>query len=239
MLGVGGTLLVQYIAGPKQNVNVTGQGIVEAQADQATITVNVSTSSWSQEQAEKDNKQEVQGLKDSLLKLGVPESRITISNNEFFPMMQDQPMPVSNTAEQGMMGVKMPINNQDTFYANTSLTLILDSLKGIDSILASIKDSPHAKVTSTNYSLKSTAPYQSQAREKALQDARNQAEAIAKINKLHVGKLLYVSDNGYSLPVNSDMGMKAGGPSAGPNGVVYGEKTIEVTASFSTQYELY
>jgi uncharacterized protein YggE len=239
ILGVGGTLLVQYIKGPKQVVNVTGQGVVEAQADQATITITVQNTSWSQQQAEKDNKQETQDLKDALMKLGIPESRITVSNYASMPMIPDQTIPAP-IIDKNTAPVQLPlVGGINNFSASTNLTIVLDTLKGVDNIFTTVNLSPHAKITSTNYSLKSTTPYEAQAREKALQDARNQAESIAKINNLHVGKLLFVNNNSNPVPLYKEgMGGTAGQPSS-PSGITYGEKTIEISASFNAQYELY
>lgn len=237
IIGVGGTLLVQHIRGPKQTVTVTGQGVVEAPADQADINVTIQTTSWSQDQAQKDNKEEVQDLRDKLISLGIPESRIIQSSYNAIPlpmMVPDQAVPPGII--NGNMPLPLPGGSKD-LNVSTSLSITLDNLQGIDRIFTAINASPDAKITNSYYSLKSTAPYEAQAREKALQDTRNQVESIARINNLHVGKLLWINNISNPIPMYKDAAGGVGRTSV-TNSVSYGEKTINVTASFNAQYEL-
>ncbi len=255
LVGVGATLLTQYFKGPKQIVNVTGQGVIEALADQASINIEIQSSSWSQDQAEKDNKQEVQDLKDKLIGLGIPESRITQSSYSTTPLpMTVQPdqtnsplsmmapagqvIPPSEDINRNTVPVIIPPVSTKNPTVVTTLSITLDSIAGIDKIFSVINSSPDAKITSTNYSLKNSSTYETQAREKALQDARNQVESIARINNLHVGKLLFINNNSGPVPVYKEGSVSTNAQPSLNSGVTYGEKTIEITASFNAQYEL-
>lgn len=254
LVGVGTTLSIQYFKGPKQIVNVTGQGVVEASADQASINIEIQSSSWSQDQAVKDNKQEVQDLKDKLIGLGIPESRISQSSystpplpmtvqpdqiNSPLPMMAPgQTIPPTEDMNRNTVPVIIPPVSTKNPTVSTALSITLDSIAGIDKIFAVINSSPDAKITSTNYSLKNSSIYETQAREKALQDARNQVESIARINNLHVGKLLFINNNSGPIPMYKEGSVSTSAQPSLNSGVTYGEKTIEITASFNAQYEL-
>lgn len=233
-IGIGATLGVQYFKGPKQTVNITGQGVIEAPADQATISVTVTNSSWSQDQAEKDNSKDVSILRDKLLALGIPESRITLSTGpQIVPMIEGQTIPAPP------IPIKSPIvggsNN-----ASTTMSIILDTISGIDKVYAAIGNSPNAKLTNTNYSLKSTAAYEEQARQKALEDVRKQVESIAKINHLHVGRLVTLNSfNPGPMVGKAERMMGAAGSGGTGNNPTYSEKTIEISASYNAQYELW
>jgi uncharacterized protein YggE len=222
-------------------VSVTGQGIVEAPADEASISLTVQNTARTLSQAQLDNKKEVQTLKDGLLRLGLPESQITQSasgyDNGILPMTpsiptQDIPIPIS---QPDLILPPIDVKNPT---ATTTLSLTIDNLGGVDQILAAINKSPHAKVTSTYYSLKNTAKYDNQAREKAVQDARNQAESVAKINHLRVGKLLTLTNTYYPTPAYKEGVAMSGSQGSSGSQIAYGGKTITITASFNVQYEL-
>lgn len=239
VVGIVSTLFVQYLRGPKQTVNIIGEGNMEVAADQVTLTATVTNSSWSQSQAETDNKKDVQELKDKLISLGIPESRITTSSNSFMPFSDAiPPVPQIYPPLPALSGNGLKINSNQSITTNLNITL--DAIKGIDKVFAAINDVSTAKISGTNYSLKNPSPYQSQVREKALEDARKQVESIANINNLHVGKLLSIN-NGYN-PVSlikGNMQLESGSARSSNTNVTYGEKTIPLTATYNVSYELY
>lgn len=232
-IGIGGTLFTQYLRGPKQTVNIVGEGNMEVTADQVTLTATVTNSSWSQSQAEIDNKKDVQEVKDKLITLGIPESRITTSSNWMMPFSDSMPVPVPEMIQ------KIPLlSGNQSVTANLNITL--DTIKSIDKVFAAINEVSTAKINGTNYSLKNPSSYQSQVRQKALEDARKQVESIAIINHLHVGKLLSIS-NGYN-PVPMMKGaaqFESGSTPLSNTNVTYGEKTIPLSATYNVSYELY
>lgn len=234
------TLLVQKINGPKQTVNITGLGVIEAPADAAMIGFTIQNTSWSQDQAEKDNKKEVQTIKEKLTGLGIPESRITQSTYNIgpLPMLPVQGSPPTIINRDLPESMPFPISTKN-LTATTNLAISVDTIKNIDSIFTVINESTNAKITSTDYTLKNTSPYEAKAREKALQDARSQVESIAKINKLQVGKLLSLTNTGTSGPVYKQAMMGSSGQSNLNTSVSYGEKTINISATFNVTYELY
>jgi uncharacterized protein YggE len=187
-LGIGGLLLTQYIRGPKQTVSVVGQGVVEALADQAIVNVQITNTSWNQQTAQDATKKDTLDLKTTLLKLGVPTSQINENSYDGSP---EAPMPLS--IDSSMAPTKIyprPSGTSSEFTSYTDLNITLTNIAGIDKIFTAINAQRHAQITYTDYSLKSTVKYEDGAREKALQNARAQVESIAKINKLHVGKLV-------------------------------------------------
>jgi len=240
IIGIGGTLFVQRLLGPKQTVNITGEGNIEVTADQATINITVTNSSWSQTQAEADNKKDTEELKSKLITLGIPESRITTSNN-FIQPFTDTSLPVPQIIPGSPPLVGDFQKKTGNSSVTTNLIVTLDSIKGIDKVFAAINSVTTAKISNTDYSLKNPSSYQSQVREKAVLDARTQVESIAKINHLHVGKLLSIN-SGYS---NQSIGLMKGAsfdsnsPSVANTNISYGEKTIPLTATYNVSYELY
>ncbi len=241
LIGIGGTLLFQKIWGPKQTVNITGHGVVEASSDQAFITFSVTNRSWSQDQAQKDNKLEVQKIKSQLLALGIPDSRISVSSDTIVspPVLPPEPFPLRDNQKPELQYQPSGTGVVDALTASTSLTVTLDPINRIESVLAVINGNSNTKLVSTSYTLKNSAPFEAQARQKALTDARKQVEAIASINKLHVGKLTNITNISNPMPIYKEGMMAPSGQSASSSFVSYGEKTINISASYNVSYELY
>lgn len=241
LIGTGGTLLFQKIWGPKQTVNITGQGVVEAPTDQALITFTVTNRSWSQDQAQKDNQKEVQKIKSQLLELGIPDSRISVSSDAIVPsaILPLRPVPLPDIQKPELQYQPSGTGVVDSLTASTSLTVTLDPINRIESVLAVINGNSNAKLVSTSYTLKNSAPFEAEARQKALTDARKQVETIASINKLHVGKLTNISNISGPMPLYKDGTMAPAGQSASSSLVSYGEKTVNISASYNVSYELY
>jgi uncharacterized protein YggE len=209
VIGVGTVETLESFKAPKQTVSVVGTGEVDAKVDQATITVQVT------------NKKDGQTLKDSLIKFGIPESRITQSSYEIPLLIPRRP-------------------NQVT---NFSYTVVLDSLKNIKEVFTLINANPNTSITNTYYSLNNRKAWETKAKEEALKDARAQVETIAKINHLKVGKLMKVEDGNNPRPYPMDLKqMEASTQDVAQttdNNVSYSEQTEKIISSYTATYELY
>jgi len=220
VIGIGTVETIESFKAPKQTVSVVGTGEVDATTDQATITVQVT------------NKKDGQTLKDSLIKFGIPESRITQSSYE-------EPIYDESSSPELLIYPRRP--NRVT---NFSYTVILDSIKNIKEVFSLINANPNTSITNTYYSLNNRKAWETKAKEEALKDARAQVETIAKINHLKVGKLLKVEDGNNPQPY--PMGLKQMEGSTQDDvaqtidsNVNYSEQTEKIISSYTTTYELY
>lgn len=248
-IGVTGTKLVERYQAPKQTVSVVGSGEIDAVTDQATIDIQIKTNSTTFEKAQEENKKDVEKLKSELTKLGIPESRITISSysqpiiRNIFPSVDYMEVP-----EGKMMP---PYNPNTTPAVTTNITLILDPIKNIEKVYDVVSKNSNAQITNSYYSLKNRKTWESKAKEEALKDARNQIEVAAKINHLKVGKLLTLEDDNspkpYPLPMKAlndqttdsqDQSFSPEEPDQTDN-VYYSEQTVKITSSYTATYELY
>ncbi len=247
LLGVVGVLTYQRLKAPKQIITVTGSAEVDAQTDQVNISIQVKNTGTTQEAAQTANKKDVDTLKKTLADFGIPESRITQSTysqvgyREMDTMMAPpdfRPYPTTAT----------------TPTAVTNLSIVLDSIENIDTVIAAISANPNTQITSTYYSLNNQKEWESKAKEEALKDARRQIEQIAKTNKLKVGKLTYLRDLNegggiYPMPVYEKNLMETQDSSSSSDeptetgvaeeNMFYGEQTVKITASYQARYELY
>jgi len=239
-IGITGTKLAQRYRAPKQTVSVIGSGEIDATTDQATISIQIKTNSTTYEKAQEENKKDVDKLKSELTKLGIPESRITISSYSQ-PILRGLESEI-NTIDKMMP--RPPVNSTPT--VTTNLTLTLDPIKNVEKVYDVVSKNTNAQITNTYYSLKNRKIWESKAKEEALKDARSQIESAAKINRLRVGKLLTLEDVNSPKPYSLSM-MKAINESPGVNdqtvtsqeNVYYSEQTVKITSSYTATYELY
>jgi len=252
-IGVSGDKLIQRYQAPKQTVSVVGTGEIDATTDQATISIQIKSTSTTYEKAQEENKKDVEKLKSDLTKIGIPESRITVSSYSP-PIIRNLPSVDYMGSPEG--GVMMPnYKNNTTPTVTSTITLILDPIKNIEKVYDVVSKNTSAQITNTYYSLKNRKTWESKAKEEALKDARNQIESAAKINHLRVGKLLTLEDN--SIPKPYPLAIKAfNGQSpnmmedqsspvdsettqASEENIYYSEQTVKITSTYTATYELY
>lgn len=228
-IGIAGTKLAQRYQAPKQTVSVVGIGEIDATTDQATISIQIKSTSTTYEKAQEKNKKDVDNLKLELTKLGIPESRITTSS--YSPPIIQNEFPSSEDYIEGV---------------TTNLTLILDPIKNIEKVYDVVSKNTSAQITNTYYSLKNRKTWESKAKEEALKDARDQVESIAKINRLRVRKLLTIEDSNnprpYPITLDAMEGQvikEATKEETAANNVYYSEQTVKITSSYTATYELY
>lgn len=255
-IGIVGTKLVQRYQAPKQIVSVVGTGEIDATTDQATISIQIKSTSTTYEKAQEINKKDVQKLKSDLTKLGIPESRITTTSYSP-PIIQNEPPSSVDYIEGGVSREEMmPVYRRpDTSpTVTTNLALILDPIKNIEKVYDIVSKNTNAQLTNTYYSLKNRKTWETKAKEEALKDARSQVESIAKINRLRVRKLLTIDDGNnprpYPMPLEGMRGRTPGiqdqsyeidskttQPSA--ENIYYSEQTVKITSTYTATYELY
>ena len=243
-IGVVGVKLLQRYQAPKQTVSVIGAGEIDAATDQATISIQIKSTSTTYEKAQEENKKDVDKLKSELTKLGIPESRITISSYSS-PVIGNMSPQVDSTESRAEM---MPVYRPDTVIptVTTNLTLTLDPIKNIEKVYDVVSKNTNAQITNSYYSLKNRKIWESKAKEEALKDARSQIESVAKINKLRVGKLLTLEDNNNPRPYPITMKANSKSPindqavsSAQEKNVYYSEQSVKITSSYTATYEVY
>jgi len=238
VLAVAGIKIINRYQTPKQTVSVIGTAEIDATTDQATITIQIKSTSTTYEKAQEENKKDVDKLKSELVKLGIPESRITISSYSP-PIIRNMPLEVDSTESLG--GKMMPPYKPDTApTVTTNLILVLDPIKNIEKVYDVVSKNTNAQITNSYYSLKNRKEWESKAKEDALKDARRQIESVAKINKLRVGKLLTLEDSNnprpYPMPMKT---INSGSSTSNTENVYYSEQSVKITSSYTATYELY
>ena len=97
-----------------------------------------------------------------------------------------------------VIGARIPSNAYSTSYVGSNtfdVTLSKDQLSLADKVMEAYNSTDYANTSGPpTYTIKNYSEYTSQVREKALLDAKDQVEKIAKINNLRVAKVLSINE---------------------------------------------
>ena len=224
-LAVLASLVVSAAGQGTQGIRVFGEGIATVPADTVIISVGVQSNNANVTLAAAENALQLNKTIDALTGAGVPKDEIMpgqssgISSSHF----------VSNICRQ--------VNNttvcENTSNASSLLTSsILIRLKTIDqgkvnSVLEAAK-SKGAVASIMGYSITDKSQAMAEARKKAIENARSNAEEMASAAGVKLGKAIDISDYGYpDISFNEPFGS-----SATTRG------TVSVTSNVAVTYEI-
>lgn len=193
----------------KQTVTITGTGTIDIPADQAVVYGRINTVASTEKQALAEVIKTTEIIKKGLLALGVSEAEMNIGTpyvsppaGDVKPMLPDVPVIYNKEAVstgERVLGISMPSTAYQNSYVganNIDITLSKNKFALAEKVAKFINDTENAASDGKPfYQIKTVSPYLSQAREKALLDAKEQVDNIAKINKLQVKKVISIKEN--------------------------------------------
>ncbi len=165
-------------------VSVSGYGTVEARPDVATIDMAVKTTNEQITKAVDDNTTLINAVIEAVHNVGVDTSDI---ETNFFWVAQDFKL-------KGETAQDLPI---PVYSVTNSITVTVRDVDKISEVIAVAVDAGANQVTSPHFFISDTTPYEDQARDLALADARARADAIAAAFGRTVGDALSMSDTAY------------------------------------------
>lgn len=211
---------------PKEDpFQVDAQGEVYIQPDTAEITLGIEkegkTVAYVQEAVNKVNSEMIKNLKE----LGVKEEKIKTTRYSISPRYEWE----RNSGKRFLTG----------YQASASITIKTNDFEKLNQIIDQATSAGANQVDSLNFILEDEDEARAQARDIAINKAREKAEAIAKISGLDLGKLINVSvfDTDYSpapREYNLDMAQKS--MAGGGTQIEAGETKITVNVTLS--YEI-
>lgn len=218
-------------------ITVIGNGSIEVPPNEIIVYPLIEISSPIEEKAVNDNKKITKQLKDDLLKLGILNESITVSTYVNKPY--DYPKPTGGSISDLNIS-SMPATQTTTFTSVTNFTITLPfSMAEKFITFRENYSSENIDWGALNYSAKNNSQYENRAREQALIDGKNQAEKIAKINNAKIGKIISVKDlKNPTSPTGTQTYPGSYYPPQSKIFAQYGEKNVQITASYEIQYEL-
>ena len=201
---------------------VSGLGTASAEPDIVTVVLGVQTRDKSAAKAMADNAEQMTGTIAALKGAGVKEEDIKTSGFSIYPMRD---WIDGKRSEE----VIFEVNNQVTF------TMDLCDEIDIGEVLDAAVGAGTNTVNSVNFGLKDTSSAQQEALSKAVADAMSKAETIAGAAGVNLGRIMSISENGFTpIPISTRLAFAEVASSSTP--IVLGE--VEVTASVSMTYEI-
>jgi uncharacterized protein YggE len=211
------------VSSPAQipQISASGSGLVHVVPDIAYLYIGVRTQGSTVAAALKTNNQSAKDIKDALVAQNVAEKDIQTSSFNIYPQQYD-------TA-----GKPVP-----TFYVvENTVYVTIRNLDAIGTILDLVAVTGANSINGVYFDLSNKDAAQEQARQMAVEEAKKQAEQIASLTGVKLGKLINI--NVYSSGAPYAVEGKGGGGSAMAGASVpvsTGQMTI--TADASLAYEI-
>lgn len=187
------------VASVSAELVVSGVGQVDVVPDTANVTAGISvnsapTASDAQRQINEVNNKII----NTVTRLGVAKKDIKTSNYSINP---------NTVYDNG----KNTING---YNANAQVTVKVNNTDLLSQVIQAVTDAGATNVNSSGFTVQDPSKYRQQAREKAIQNAKEQAQKIADELGIHLGRVVnMVENNGASVPVPYAQTLEAFGKS--------------------------
>ena len=202
-------------------LSVVGEGKVDVKPDSAIITAGFSiTNAASAQEAQQKVDSVSNSLVASLTKLGISKDDIKTSNYSVSPNYSYDP---SGQKANG-------------FNADVSYTVTVKKIDILPQVLTDLTAAGATQVNSVNYSVNNPEKYREDARNMAIQNARDQAQKLASQLGIHLGRVTNIVESGSNSPgpipyIQSDMkSLNSGGGVPQPN-IQPGTETVSSTVT--------
>lgn len=210
--------------GVVRTITVIGQGKAGGTPDVAHINIGVDTSAASAQEAVEANKANMSALLEKIKALGIADKDIQTSN---FSIYTERP-------QTYLPEVKGETSDSVLYRVSNQVRVTVRDVAKLGDILDQAVKAGANNIYGVYFSVDDTTALEAQAREKAVADAKNRAETLAKLNGVSVGQVVTISEViGGSTPVYYSVA-KADGLGGVP--VEAGE--FEVSMSVQVTYEI-
>lgn len=206
-------------------ISVSGEGMVEATPDRATISVGVVTRAKNPSEVQADNAQAATSVINSIVALGIERKNISTGNYNFNPTYRRY--------DNGK-------NEIDGYEATNSVTIIVDDLNLVGKIIDTALSHGANRVDSLNFGLRNKNSYQDEALRLAVLDARRKAEVAASaLGKSILGvRSVSINSNRVESPRNYKMARSMAMDEAADFETPVESGTLQCSASVHVEFEI-
>ncbi|PKO23693.1 MAG: hypothetical protein CVU38_02870 [Chloroflexi bacterium HGW-Chloroflexi-1] len=176
---------------PTRTITVVGRGEVQAKPDVAHSNIGVEVTAPTVAEAMTDAKARMASILDALKKLGIAEKDIQTSNFSInferqtpearMPMLE-QGAPATTEAASGV------------YHVSNMVKVTIRDLDQVGAVLDAAVEAGANNVWGVYFGLDDTSILETQAREKAVADARARADSLARLTGVNVGNVIAVSE---------------------------------------------
>ncbi|MBQ3450726.1 MAG: SIMPL domain-containing protein [Selenomonadaceae bacterium] len=210
---------------PPPIIIVSGEGIVEAQPDRATISVGVLTRAKNPSEVQAANAKAATSVINSIVALGIERKKISTGNYNFNPVYRH--------TDNGKRIL-------DGYEATNSVTIIVDDLNLVGKVIDAALNHGANQVNSLNFGLRNKTAYQDEALRLAVLDAKRKAEiAVAALGKSIVGvRNVSINSSSVSAPRNYKMSRAMAEDSAAAFETPIESGTLTCSANVHVEFEI-
>jgi len=206
----------------QRTIAITGEGKVTAIPDIALVSLGLSTEKKKVSDAQAENSKTINSLIDQLKGLGIAKEDITTTNYSIYPAYD------WTNGKQILRG----------YTVSQDVQVKIRQTDKVDDVLKIAGDLNLNQIGGLTFSIDQPEVYKQQARIKALENAKEKADALAQVMGVKLGKVISFSESEGYVPPPYPMYAKAegiGGGGAAPT-VEAGSQEITIMATIS--YEL-
>jgi len=187
MMIICGTCFAEEIQPPI--ISVSGEGIVEAKPDRATISVGVVTRAKNPSEVQNLNAKTASSVINSIVAQGIERKNISTGNYNFNPVYRHL-----DNGKRVLEG----------YEASNSVTIIVDDLNLVGKIIDVALNHGANHVDSLNFGLRNKTAYQDEALHLAVLDAKRKAEIVVRaLGKTIISvRSVSINSNSVSAPRN-------------------------------------
>ena len=201
---------------PQPTVNVTGEGIVLVVPDEVTINVRVENTGKNSKELKSINDRVVNDVLAMVKRMGIADKDV-----------QTEYVRLSKNYEYN--------TKTYNYAANQSVSIRVRDLKMYESLMNSLMDSGINRIDGISFSSSNKAALESQARKKAIENAKMKAEEYSGVLNQSIGKAISISEyrtDNNPQPVYRTMAMQSD-TSGGQQTLAPGEMEIRVNVNVS------
>ncbi len=198
-------------------LSVVGEGKVEVIPDSSSVQAGITVSNATTiDAAQKTINDTNNKIVDALVKLGIPKKDIKTSNYSVTPNYQ---------FEGGR-------NNINGYNGNATLSIKVKQIDLLPTVIEEVTKNGANQIYGTSYNIENPQKYREEARNKAIQNAREQAQKLASSLGLKLGKITNIAESSPTSPIlirdSAPLGLGKGG---GTPDLQPGSETITSTVT--------
>lgn len=215
----------KYIGKPtaeRDTITISGQGKVTGIPDIATIEVGLMTEKTSVASAQKENSEKMNRLIANLKQLGVEDKDIQTSYYNIYPQY-DWP-----NGKQVLRG----------YQVHQGVRIKIRNLSKIGDILAAAGEGGANQVSGLSFNIDDPEKLRQEARIKALENAKEKAEALAKAAGVKLGKIVSFSEYSEAPPVPYKAYAEGLGIGGGGEVPTIEQGTLDIVVNVTVSYEI-
>jgi uncharacterized protein len=208
-----------------RTITVVGVGKVSLVPDIAQLNVGAEDSASTVAEAKARVDSQMAAIVAALKEMGVTDKDIQTSNYSIYYERQEQASPLAEGSSSA--------ERRGVYHVSNMLLITVRDVSKAGDVLDALVEAGANQVYGVSFTVSDEVKWQSQAREKAMADAKARAEELASLSGVEVGQVQAISEviGSASYPVAAERALGGGG------GIVPGEQELSMQVQVTYQIQ--